>query len=68
MRSKQNTCATPQGRGNAPIDARRNFGHVRVEKRSRRKANSRARLDDGIMRVEKWSVQDMDGVPHMDQC
>ena len=38
------------------------------EKRSRRKAESHGRLDDGIMYVEKWSVQDTDGVPHMDQC
>ena len=29
---------------------------------------SHDRLDDGIMRVEKWSLQDTDGVPHMDQC
>ena len=38
------------------------------EKEIKEEGKSRARLDDGIMRVEKWSVQDMDGVPHMDQC
>ena len=45
-------------------------GEIRTcagEKRSKGKAESHDRLDDGIMRVEKWSVQDTDGVPHMDQ-
>ena len=39
-----------------------------MKKRSRRKAKSHGRLVDGIMYVEKWSVVDGVGVPHMDQC
>ena len=52
MRSKQRTCATPQGRGNAPINARRNLDMC-WQKRDKKEGKSHARLDDGIMRVEK---------------
>ena len=38
------------------------------KKEIKEEGKSHARLGDGIMHVEKWSVQDMDGVPHMDQC